>query len=116
LAEIPYAPRLITDDMSVLRHAALAGLGAVQLPQMVIEQDLREGRLLDLLPDWSTPGGVVHLVFPSRRGLLPSVRRLIDFLVLQFQAQTKTEIVQSETAADTMRSQPLESAAPRLLR
>lgn len=85
IAEIPHAPRFITDDMGALRHAALAGVGVVQLPRMVVEQDLREGRLLDLLPDWDTPGGIVHLVFPSRRGLLPAVRRLIDFLVEQFQ-------------------------------
>ncbi len=91
LAEIPHAPRFITDDMGALRLAALAGIGVVQLPQMVIEQDLRDGRLLDLLPDWGTPGGIVHLVFPSRRGLLPAVRRLIDFLVQEFQPGQEVE-------------------------
>jgi hypothetical protein len=32
-----------------------------------------------VLPEWSTRQGIVHLVFTSRRGLLPSVRAVIDF-------------------------------------
>lgn len=83
-ASVPYAPRLVTDDIAQLRSAALLGVGVVQLPTMVIEKDLAEGTLLDILPDWRPKGGVVHAVFPSRRGLLPSVRSLIDHLVAEF--------------------------------
>ena len=36
--------------------------------------------LIDVLPGWAPKGGVIHAVFPSRRGLLPRVRLLIDFL------------------------------------
>ena len=79
-AEVRHWPRLISDDMSALRRAALHGVGVVQLPCMVVERDLAAGRLLDIIPHWAPRGGVVHAVFPSRRGLLPSVRSLIDFL------------------------------------
>lgn len=79
-AEVRHRPRLISDDMSALRRAALHGVGVVQLPCMVVERDLAAGRLLDIIPHWAPRGGVVHAVFPSRRGLLPSVRSLIDFL------------------------------------
>jgi DNA-binding transcriptional LysR family regulator len=77
---VPHAPRLITDDMSVLRDAAIAGAGAVQLPTIFIADDIKAGRLVHVLPDWRPRSGIVHAVFPSRRGLLPSVRALIDFL------------------------------------
>ena len=33
-----------------------------------------------LLPQWAPRRQIVHAVFASRRGLLPSVRALIDFL------------------------------------
>jgi DNA-binding transcriptional LysR family regulator len=52
----------------------------VQLPCMVVEDDLAAGRLVDILPNWVPRSGVVHAVFPSRRGMIPGVRRLIDFL------------------------------------
>jgi DNA-binding transcriptional LysR family regulator len=79
-AEVRHTPRYITDDMTALRQAALRGVGIVQLPLMVVDQDLEQGRLVDIIPQWVPRSGIVHVVFPSRRGLLPSVRKLIDFL------------------------------------
>jgi DNA-binding transcriptional LysR family regulator len=83
-AEIPHEPRLVTDDMIALRTGALAGIGVVQLPAMVMIDELRQGKLVPLLPEWTLALGVVHVVFPTRRGLLPSVRALIDFLAERF--------------------------------
>ncbi|MDW9230643.1 LysR substrate-binding domain-containing protein [Burkholderia cepacia] len=79
-AQLRHHPRFVTDDMHALRDAAIHGVGIVQLPCMVVEEDLRDGTLVDVLPGWAPKGGVVHAVFPSRRGLLPRVRLLIDFL------------------------------------
>jgi DNA-binding transcriptional LysR family regulator len=80
VATVPHTPRLVTDDMSVLRDAAISGVGAVQLPTIFIWDDVKSGRLVHVLPDWRPLPGLVHAVYPSRRGLLPSVRALLDFL------------------------------------
>jgi DNA-binding transcriptional LysR family regulator len=79
-ALIPHRPRFVTDDMAALREAALAGVGVAQLPTMMIWDDIRAGRLVHVLPQWRPRSGIVHAVFPSRRGLLPSIRALLDFL------------------------------------
>lgn len=91
LAEVAYKPRLVTDDIAQLRSAALAGVGVVQLPMMAVEQDLDAGRLVDILPDWQPEAGLVHAVFPSRRGLLPSVRALIDHLAAEYDRAKRTD-------------------------
>ena len=83
-AVIRHQPRMITDDSVALRLAALQAVGVVQLPTMMIKAELEQGLLVDLLPQWRPRAGVVHAVFPSRRGLLPAVRELIDFLVVEF--------------------------------
>ncbi|MND36235.1 LysR substrate-binding domain-containing protein [Agrobacterium tumefaciens] len=83
----PHRPRLLTDDMAALRDAALDGAGIVQLPTMMIWQDLSAGTLVPVLSGWRPASGIVHAVFPSRRGLLPSVRTLIDFLARECAAQ-----------------------------
>ena len=41
---------------------------------------VRRGDLEVVLPEWRLPQGIAHAVFASRRGLLPAVRVLIDFL------------------------------------
>jgi DNA-binding transcriptional LysR family regulator len=86
---IPHRPRFITEDMVALRLAALRGVGIVQMPTMVIRSDLSEGTLVDVLPEWTPPAGLIHAVFPSRRGLLPSVRALLDFLGTEYAALTR---------------------------
>ncbi|AXK40159.1 LysR family transcriptional regulator [Crenobacter cavernae] len=83
-AALHHTPRLVTDDMVMLREAAIAGAGVVTLPTMMIREELEQGRLVRVIPDWAPKGGVIHAVFPSRRGLLPAVRQLIDFLALRF--------------------------------
>ncbi len=84
---LPHSPKLVTDDMATLREAALAGVGIVKVPTIMIWRDVEEGRLVQVLPKWRPPAGIVHAVFPSRRGLLPSVRVLLDFLAEQCERQ-----------------------------
>jgi DNA-binding transcriptional LysR family regulator len=81
---VPYKPRLVTDDMSQLLYAATDGVGVAQLPTIVADEALASGALVDLLPDWRPPSGEVQAVFPTRRGLLPSVRTFIDFLAAEY--------------------------------
>ncbi|MBQ8104317.1 MAG: LysR family transcriptional regulator [Afipia sp.] len=86
-ATVSHDPRLVTDDMAALREAAIKGVGIVQLPTMMVWQDVQAGRLVHVLPQWIPKSGIIHAVFPSRRGLLPSVRALVDFMVSQCDAR-----------------------------
>ncbi|MFO1138322.1 MAG: LysR family transcriptional regulator [Paracoccus sp. (in: a-proteobacteria)] len=85
-AVIDHRPRLVTTDMIALRDAALAGLGVLKLPILMVQDELAQGRLVRLLPDWQPQREIIHVVFASRRGLLPAVRLLIDHLAASFQA------------------------------
>jgi len=77
---VEHSPKLVCHDFVVLRAAVLSGLGIALLPETVVRADLANGKLERMLPGWNLPQGIVHAVFPSRRGLLPSVRAFIDFL------------------------------------
>ena len=75
-----HTPRYVADDLLTLKLAVLGGTGMCWLPDYMCEAELRNGDLVRLLPDWSTPVGIVHAVFPSRRGMSPAVRSFLDFL------------------------------------
>jgi DNA-binding transcriptional LysR family regulator len=83
-ATVRHKPRFVTEDMVALRLAALRGVGVCQFPRFVVQEDVRAGRLIDILPDWTPKAGIIHAVFPTRRGLLPSVRALLDFLAREY--------------------------------
>jgi DNA-binding transcriptional LysR family regulator len=80
---VPHHPRLRTDEMMSLRQAALDSVGIVQLPDYIVAGDIASGKLEVLLPGWPSPRAIIHAVFPSRRGLVPAVRRFIDFLAVE---------------------------------
>lgn len=79
-----HEPRIGCADFSAVRAAALAGLGVALLPDHTCRQALEEGKLARVLPAWRGMKGLVHLVFTTRRGLPPAVRKFIDGLAAGF--------------------------------
>ena len=79
-AELMHSPRLCTDDLFTLRRAALQGIGAVLVPLLLVADDMERGALVRLLPSLKAQAGIMHAVFPSRRGMVPAVRALLDVL------------------------------------
>jgi DNA-binding transcriptional LysR family regulator len=78
---VAIVPRLSGHDFPLLHTAAVAGQGIALLPESVVRHALAAGTLVRVLPDWQLPQGIFHVVYPHRRGLLPAVRAVIEFLV-----------------------------------
>ncbi|WP_420839449.1 LysR substrate-binding domain-containing protein [Bradyrhizobium oropedii] len=86
-ASVAVEPKVSAGDFTILIQAAQAGIGIALLPELECQGALRDGRLVRVLPDWSAKDGIIHLVFPSRRGMLPGVRATIDLLAGALKAQ-----------------------------
>ncbi len=80
IASVPVDPKLSAGDFPILFDAAVAGIGVALLPEINCRDAIQGKQLVRVLPEWSVGEGIIHLVFPSRRGMLPSVRATIDFL------------------------------------
>ncbi len=78
--DFQHRPVYSADDLLTLKYAIMKGTGMSVLPDYMCRRELRTGELEQVLPGWAPRPGVVHAVFPSRRGLLPAVRRFLDFL------------------------------------
>jgi DNA-binding transcriptional LysR family regulator len=81
---VDHVPRLMTDSFEGLREAAVLGVGVAYLPSFAVQQHIESGQLEQVLPEFGIPGGLAHVVFPTRRGMVPAVRALIDALVEGF--------------------------------
>jgi DNA-binding transcriptional LysR family regulator len=79
ISSVPVEPRLATGSFDLLIAAARQGAGIALLPARSCQEALSSGALVRILPQWSGTDGILHLVFASRRGMLPSVRAVIDF-------------------------------------
>jgi len=78
---VQHFPRLLAEDLWVIRECALAGCVLAALPPIVIRSDLEEGRLVQVLPEWTLQEQKLHVIYPSRQGLTLAARSLIDFIV-----------------------------------
>ncbi|WP_235579727.1 LysR substrate-binding domain-containing protein [Ramlibacter sp. Leaf400] len=78
--ELDHRPAFTADDLLTLKFAVLQGTGMCVLPDYMCADELRHGELVPVLPGWEPPTAQVLAVFPSRRGMVPAVRRFLDFL------------------------------------
>ncbi|MCW8832027.1 MAG: LysR family transcriptional regulator [Colwellia sp.] len=74
----------VTDNVDALYEYALLGGGIVRLSGFMVGEDIKAGRLVPLLQDYSIKKQQIHAVFPHRKYLPAKVRVLIDFLLEKF--------------------------------
>ena len=68
------------NNPGLLRRLALQGVGVVALAEALADDDIRTGRLVEVLPEWRPPDVPVYVLTETR--LVPAkVRVFIDFLV-----------------------------------
>jgi len=75
---------LATNDGEIAVNWALDGHGIVMRAEWDIERYLKNGRLVQVLPQYGTPDADIHAVYPQRHQLSARVRAFVDFLALSF--------------------------------
>jgi len=90
--EIETSGSLCADNGDALRQAAVAGLGVVRLPTFLIADDVRAGRLVGLLTEYTQLESGLFAVYPESRHLSPKVRAMLDWLVEELGPEPDWEI------------------------
>ncbi|MEP0911589.1 LysR family transcriptional regulator [Leptolyngbya sp. GB1-A1] len=75
---------LCSNNGEVLRDAAVRGLGITLLPTFIVSQELEQGTLKQILPNYHAPELSISVLYPVNRHLSTKVRLLVDFLQEQF--------------------------------
>jgi DNA-binding transcriptional LysR family regulator len=84
-------PRMRTNSGDTCRAVALADRGIVLQPSFMVDDDLRAGTLVELMPEYRSHELGVYAVYPSRKHLLPKVRLLIDYLAGALEHQRRAK-------------------------
>jgi LysR family transcriptional regulator, transcriptional activator for dmlA len=81
---------LTTNDGEIAVNWALDGHGILMRAEWDIERYLKNGRLVQVLPQYYTPDADIHAVYPQRHQLAARVRAFVDFMALSFRPQAET--------------------------
>jgi DNA-binding transcriptional LysR family regulator len=76
--------RFSASNPDALLTLALQGAGIALAPDCVIAADVKAGRLIRLLPEFTTREIPVHAVYPHGQGLSAKTRTFIDFIAAKF--------------------------------
>ena len=90
---VPIRGTLAINSFIAMRRAVLKGLGIARLPRYLLGDDLRAGRLVELLPGWQLPSTPVSLVYPSREHLPARARAFRDFVIDWFQQPQHADLL-----------------------
>lgn len=81
------AGNLLTNSADALRYAALAGRGLFLAPSFVVADEIRDGRLVRLLPGYLPVEFAINAIYPHRRHLSTKIRSFIDLVAERFADQ-----------------------------
>src|SRR5690348_5351740 len=88
---VPVSGNLHTNNTELLRQAALTGRGIVRAPAYRVEEDIRAGRLIHVLPDWQSGEWPIVALYPNREHLPAKVRLFVDYAVKYFADKLKQD-------------------------
>jgi len=90
---------LRSNSGDALLAAARVGLGFALLPDFLVADDLRAGRLLALPSEWMRTAAAIWLVYPHARHLSAKVRVFVDFLLARCGERPAWQIDDTQLAA-----------------
>jgi DNA-binding transcriptional LysR family regulator len=92
----PFAVRVNGDFRAnsalTIRAAALESIGIAHMPGIFVRDDIKAGRLVQVLADYGPPPVEVHVVYPSARFLSSKVRTFLDFVRDEFLAIPELQV------------------------
>jgi DNA-binding transcriptional LysR family regulator len=94
-------PRFQSNNMIALKESACFNLGIVALPGYVCRDEIATGKLKQILPGWIVADARISALIPYKRGLLPAVRSLVDFLAHEMPRVTAFDLAATEEPHST---------------
>jgi DNA-binding transcriptional LysR family regulator len=81
---VPVRGRFRASSSEAVRAAVLAGMGLYLAPLWLLAEELRDGRVVAVMPGWTPTLLPIQAVFPTRRQVPTRVRAVVDHLAAEF--------------------------------
>lgn len=81
---ISVSSSVAVNSPQAVREIAIAGGGIAMTPQFIVEDAINDGRLITILPDYTTLEFGLFAIYPHRKYVAKKVRCFIDFMLDEF--------------------------------
>lgn len=80
---VQFVPRFLSNNLLSLKEAACSNVGIAALPAYICRDELKNGSLRQILPGWIASEARISALIPYRKGRLPAVRSLVEYLAVE---------------------------------
>jgi DNA-binding transcriptional LysR family regulator len=87
---VPVTGRVEASSPYAIAAAARLGLGFCRVPRLIVEEDIKAGRLVPLLDDYEIAELGIFIVYPHRERMPAKLRAFIDHMAAWFDAERKS--------------------------
>jgi len=87
--ELSVKPRVLVDDFLILKQMIIEDLGVAIIPDYMCEQEVANGELVQVLPNWGMRDVDVYALYPKHRLNLPKVKAFVDFIQTVFKQRLR---------------------------
>ena len=88
--ELKLDGRFAVNDSEAYLEAGLAGLGVIEMTSFMASAPLREGRLVQVLPDWHPDPVPIHVMYPPSRRLSAKVKVFVAWVASLIEREVGT--------------------------
>ena len=102
------AGQFVVNNMQALRVALLAGAGVGAVPTYSVVDDIKEGKLVQLFPEYPLQTTNVFVIYPSRRFVDAKIKTFVEFLTVSLKGKLdfRIENLAAVEASDHSSEQP----------
>jgi len=83
--------RVSSDDLDTIKLLTMSGDGIGLFPTFICDDEVRKGKLVPILADWSYGSGHFSLVYPAQKFVSPKIQAFIELALEQGKACTKLQ-------------------------
>lgn len=87
--ELKVMPKMLIDDFSMLKQMTIDGLGVAIIPDYMCQQELINGKLVEVLPTWGVPEVDVYVLYPKHKLNIPKVKAFVTFIQQVFKQRLR---------------------------
>lgn len=102
--------RIVVNNGEAMRDMAIAGMGMILLPRFIVFEALKDGRLIEAMPDAPPLCDTIFAVYAPTRHMPRKLRALVDHLVASFQG-TPPWMKTAAKAAKAAKKKPAKALA-----
>jgi DNA-binding transcriptional LysR family regulator len=106
VTEPEQAGHFVVNNIQALRVALLAGAGVGAVPTYSVADELEEGKLVQLFPDYRLQTTNVYVVYPSRQFVDAKIKTFVEFLVVALKRKLDFQIAKLASSAASEIAQP----------